>query len=225
MRRALAWAVASFNRVCNIGLKIVPDGTIKWHPYPSNDYLALTQGRDIWWSTERHVTDIRRAGADMCHEICHATGFAQSIGWGHYPLSEAYHDRIMHPWGAKDRWWHPAEAVGLQKKFGRPRNTFRVWEIDHLAKLVHDFRESKVLPAKAAWEADKSPQNKAKLRTLQAEMMRMDREREQKTALWVNVPMVHQEYRRAAMFGHSAAFDDEPPAVDEACACCAEVPG
>ncbi|MEZ6097230.1 MAG: hypothetical protein R3C03_23905 [Pirellulaceae bacterium] len=127
----------------------------------------------------------------------------------------------MHPYVAKDRWWHPAEAVGLQKKFGKPSKTFRVWEIDYLAKRVHDFHKAKVLPAKAAWEADKTPINKAKLREMQAEMMRMDREREQKTAIWVNVPMVHQDYRRAAMFGYTT-INDDPPTVDDACACCVE---
>ncbi|MEZ6097231.1 MAG: hypothetical protein R3C03_23910 [Pirellulaceae bacterium] len=69
VRRSLAWAVASFNRVCRIGLRIVTSGTIKWLPYHSNDFAGLAKENQIWISTKRKITDVRTMAAVMMHEF------------------------------------------------------------------------------------------------------------------------------------------------------------
>lgn len=172
---AQSWAVECFNRVCGIGMSIVNSGgQISFSPRNSNDVAGRTQENQIQISTVRRFGSVEVLGGVIVHEICHAWGFNRAINWGHTPNSTAYLDRIMHPWVANDSWWHPAEVVSLQRRYGLPARPFRAWEVDALAKATSDAHQQ--------YMRTKSPADLARSRELRAA-------RDAKARLWMSVPM------------------------------------
>jgi hypothetical protein len=218
MRQAQTWAVGNFNRVCNMRLRIVSSGTIRVMPYTSNDAAGRAYQNIVYISTVRPISDLPTMASVMMHEICHCWGFAGALHWGHYPNTDAYRDRIMHPAGANDRWWHPAEVAALQRKYGLPSRPFRIWEVDRLAKIANDYHRSVVIPARDAWRANKTPTNRTRLEHAREKHGRLLADRNKKASIWLRTPRIDPVY-----FSYSGSFsdvgNDEPPGNCGPCEC------
>jgi hypothetical protein len=216
MQQAQAWAVGNFNRVCNVQMRIVTSGTIRFHSYASNDAAGRASENNVWLSVVRPISDIPTMASVIMHEICHCWGFPGALRWGHYPNEDRYRDRIMHPAGANDRWWHPVEVVALQRKYGLPSRPFRIWEVDRLAKVANDYHRTVVIPARDTFRKNRTPSNLERLEKARSRHSEFIAARDYKAAIWLKVPRLDPVYLSYGIAFSQIPHDDPPPmAVSE----------